>query len=186
MLANLVQDITKATEFRLHGAKQIPHFARTLLKCQGAEAHLQTLQDGRKRGWTSKHHAMHMVQFIRKPGATEQFGVQTFGWYKEDRKVRGVRRIDVLAANVLCETTHRISERLLRFLNSLFVGAILRIEQALVIILWKLGVDWQPERHASITRRTRHSHCKFHAFVAAGRGFHIACQLIKREKLLKD
>ena len=113
LLANLVQDITKATEFRLHSAKQIPHFARTLLKCQGAEAHLQTLQDGRKRGWTSKHHAMHMVQFIRKPRATEQFGVQTFGWYKEDRKVCGVRRIDVLAANVLCEPAHCISERLL-------------------------------------------------------------------------
>ena len=142
LLANLVQHITKATEFRLHGAKQIPHFARTLLKCQGAEAHLQTLQDGRKRGWTSKHHAMHMVQFIRKPRATEQFGVQTLGGYKEDRKVRGVRRIDVLAANVLCETTHRISERLLRFLNCFLVGTILRIKQALVVILWKLGVDW--------------------------------------------
>jgi hypothetical protein len=140
LLADLIQHRSELAELGTHRAQHLPDFAGTLFDGQGAETHAQGIENGRQRGRPGHHHTMLALQVFDQARATQHFGVQAFGGQEHDGEVGGMRRRDILGRDVLRLVADAPFERSGGEVGSVYVGAFLGIEQALVVFARKLAL----------------------------------------------
>ena len=142
---HLVQHAAELAELRLHRAQHLPHLAAALFQRQRSETHLQAVEHGQQRGRPGQRHAVVALQRFHQAGAAQHFGVQPLGRQEQDREVGGVRRLDVLVGHAARFEPDARLQPFGRCLGAHGVGALLRVQQAFVVFIGKLGVNRQPD-----------------------------------------
>ena len=110
-----------------------------------SEAHLQTAEHRRERGRTADDHTVLALQAFRETRPAQDLGVEALGREEEDPEIGRVRRVDVLLLDLARLVAHLFFERLRSELDRLGIGALGRVDEALVVLLGELGVDRQPD-----------------------------------------
>src|ERR1035437_3369329 len=86
--------------FSFYTGKEIPHVTGTFLDCQRPEAHLEAIQDRPKRSRASNNHAVVALDSLNQASSTNCLCKETFNREIEDSKVSGIRRSEILLADV--------------------------------------------------------------------------------------
>src|SRR5690606_15922501 len=146
LLLGLLENTGELAELALHRTQQLPHFARTLLDGQGAEPHLQAVEQCGDRGRPGGDDAVFALQRVHRAWPADGLGVPCLGAQEPHRYLRVRRRPCVLVAarpglqpdlppGLHAGPAHR-----------LHISRLLGIEQALGVLARELGVDRQPRR----------------------------------------
>ena len=179
------QHVAELAELGLDRAEHLPHLAGTLFERQRAKAHLQRIEDGEQSRRASQRNAVSALQPLHQVGPAQHFGIQPFGRQEEDREVGGVRRRDVLFLDGFRLQPDARFQGSTGQLCGHRVGALLRIEQALVVLVRKLGVDRQPQRIAFCSAAGQPD-CEVHRVTAAWPRCNLCSVLVDGEHLLQQ
>ena len=183
LLVHRVEHRAELAKLGLDRAKRAPHFAGSLLDGQRAEAHLEAGHQRQQRGGAGHGDPQVALQAIDQTRAAQDFRVQAFGGQEHDGELGGVRHRHVLA-DLLRLLAYRALQRLTRLPGGFRIHALLRVEQALVVLARELGVDRQPDH--GIAGGPRETHREFDPLVAARHGGHVRLVLVGREHLLQQ
>ena len=125
------------------------------------------------------------LQAVHQARPPQHFGVQAFDRQEQDGEVGGVRRAEVALADGLGFGADARLQRARRDVGRGGVGAVLRVEQALVVVARELGIDRQPDRRA-VVAAARKPDREVHPLVAARLGFDLLGVLLGRQHLLEQ
>lgn len=125
------------------------------------------------------------LQHLDQAGAAQHLGIQAFGGQEQDGEVGGVRRLDVFLGNRARLGADAQLQGAGGQLGRRGIGALLGVEQALVILVGELGVDRQPQRR-SVLGPPGQSDGKVHRVAAARAGDHLLGVLVWRQHLLQQ
>ena len=87
-------------------AEHLPDFARTLLDCQSAETHLQTVEQCREGGGSGENHPIVCLQGFGEAWPAQDFGVKAFRRQKQNTEIGGGGRREIFGAEVLRADPH--------------------------------------------------------------------------------
>ena len=122
---------------------------------------------------------------VHQAGATQNLGVEAFDRQEEDGEIGGVRRREVVVGNRLGLGANARLQRLGGQFRAGRIGALVRIDQALVVVTRELGVDRQPHRRALFSA-PRKADGEVDALAAARLGLDLLGVLVRREHLLEQ
>ena len=185
LLLGLGQHLAELGELGLHRAEHLPDLGGAFFERERAKAHLQAVERGQQRGGTGQRDAVLALQRFHQARASQRLGVQPFGGHEQNRELGGVRRCHVLVADGLGLGAQSHLDRAAGGFGLGLVGALLRIEQPLVVFARKFRVDGQPQRRA-IVAPTRQLDRELHTRAAAGHGLDIGRVLLGREHLFEQ
>ena len=142
---------------------------------------------GQQRRRPGQHDLVLALQRLDQAGPAQRLGVQALGGHEQDREVGGVRRREVLVADRPgLERAAASRSPWPPASIAAGVGALLRVEQALVVLARELGIDRQPQRRAVAGARARQAHRELDPLVAARHGGDVGRVLLGREHLLEQ
>ena len=142
-----------ARQLGLDGGEHAQHVIGAFLQLKRLIAHLQTVEDGRHGAGAGNVDVIVAAQGLDKPGAADDLGVQSFKRHEHDAKVGRCRHTQVLFADVLGLALNHGVERLTRCGDGLSVTRLLGVEQMLVRVARKLGVNRQQHGVALVHRQ---------------------------------
>lgn len=184
MLAGLFQHRGELAELGFHRTEHLPHLAAALLDRERAETHAQAVEHGQQRGRSGQCDLVLGLDLFEQARLAQHFGIQALGGQEQDRKVGRVRCGDVFGADVRGFGFDPPHQRLSRAGLAGRIGTVLRVQQALEILAWKLGVDRQ--QYLGHPIGTGQPDREFHAFVRARHGGDVAGVLIGRQGFLQQ
>ena len=125
------------------------------------------------------------LQRLHQARTAQRLRIQALSGQEENREIGGVRGGEVLFADRARLQPQARLQRARRGLGRCGVGAVLRIEQALVVLTRELRVDRQPHRRAALAAAGQ-AQRELHARAAARHGLDIGGVLRRREDLLQQ
>ena len=123
------------------------------------------------------------LQRIEQARAADRLGVQPFGRQEQQREVGGVRRPDILLADLLRLVAQAPFQRDAGLLSQRHIGAFVRVEQAFVILARELRIHRQPHRAVGAAGQLQR---EFHAFAGTGQRRHVRGVLLAGEDLFEQ
>ena len=172
-----------ARQLGLDGGEHAQHVIGAFLQLKRLVAHLQTVEDGRHGAGTGNVDVIVAAQGLDKPGATDDLGVQSLKRHEHDAKVGRCRHTQVLFADVLGLALDHGVERLARSRHGLRIARLLRVEQVLVRVARKLGVNRQ-QRGVALVHRQLDG--KLNALRGAGLGGDVFQILVGRKDVRQN
>ena len=100
MLLGGFQHVAEFVELSADGAKDLPYLAGPLFDGQGAEPHLQAVQEGGHGGGAGQVHLVPLLQFLHH-APVHRLRIEPLEGQEEDGEVRGGGRRDILGGHVL-------------------------------------------------------------------------------------
>ena len=146
-------------------------------------AHLQAVENGGHGAGTGYVDVIVAAQGLDKPGAADDLGVQPLKRHEHDAKVGRCRHTQVLFADVLGLALDHGVERLARSRHGLRIARLLRVEQMLVRVARKLGVNRQQHGVALVYRQPD---SKLNTLRGAGLGGDVFQILVGRKDVRQD
>ena len=125
------------------------------------------------------------LQRLAQAGATQRLGIQALGGQEQQGEVGRVRRAQVLLADGLGFQPQPRLDRPAGQFRRRRVGALLRLQQALVVLARELGVDRQPDRLAVVALPGELQR-EFDAPAAARHRLDVGRVLLRREHLFQQ
>lgn len=141
----LVEEIAEGDEFFLDGTEHRPDFAGAFLDGEGAESHLEAVEDRGDGGRSRDDDFVFALQRIRESRATEYFGIQALYREEEDAEIGGIRWIEVFVANVFRFGFDAVLECLAQFVDEHRIILLFGIDETLEIFERKFRIDREPD-----------------------------------------
>ena len=142
-----------ARQLGLDSGEHAQYIVGAFLQLKRLVTHLQAVENGRHGARAGNVDVIVAAQGLDKPGAADDLGVQSFKRHEHDAKVGRCRHTQVLFADILGLALDNGVERLARCGDGLSVTRLLRVEQVLVRVARKLGVNRQQHGVALVHRQ---------------------------------
>ena len=145
-LLGFFQNVSELAEFGLHRSEERPDLARPLLDGQRPEPQLEAVEECGECRRPRDENLEFPLNPVGKAGTPEDFSIQTLRRKKHDGKIGGVRRVDIFFVDGPRFHFHPVLHLAAGFLHEGGIRLVLRIEEPLVILLRKFGIDRKPHR----------------------------------------
>ena len=179
-----IDDFAELAELGFDGRQDIPHLGRPLFDSQSPETQPKAVEHGGQRGRSGDNDTEIVLKCFHHARNAADLGKQSFGWQEQDGKVSRVRGADVLVLDFLGLQAHRGLEARHGLLYSLFVGRLVGVNEALVVLHRVLRVNGQPNR--VFRTLARHFDGVLDQFIAAWNGLDVGVELLGGQQALDD